>query len=203
MNLASDSGQSAGNVIVESNIISDNAEAGIVFGSLSQFKVSNNIVTNCTDGSAFYAGIQIQGTATDGDIGNNLVTNCLSGVNYSGTAGKLTIIGNNLVGNRTPFITSGTMTRVVVRSNIGFNPRGPLGYVGGNPSLPDSGVVYRNLYGYDCMVTVYGGTVSGILISASSNLWSTGLTSGAFIVPANGCIEITYSSTPTWAWYGL
>ena len=58
---------------------------------------------------------------------------------------------------------------------------------------------YTNQYGYPCMVTVTGGTVTQIDIDAVN----TNLTSGMFIVAPDETITITYSSVPTWVWYGL
>ncbi len=64
------------------------------------------------------------------------------------------------------------------------------------PSVPTSTVPIRNPFFRDALVTVSGGTVSGI----SVNGVSTGLTSGHVIVPANASVTLTYTVAPTWTW---
>lgn len=105
-----------------------------------------------------------------------------------------TIINNSLRNN-----TNGAMLYVgaatIVRDNIGYNPVGTVG----PPSVPATTVNYVNTYGYPCQVQVYGGTVTEIDIEDIA----TGLTSGIFMIPPGGTINITYSVTPSWRWWGL
>ncbi|NOR85059.1 hypothetical protein GQ473_02990 [archaeon] len=75
------------------------------------------------------------------------------------------------------------------------NPAGSIG----PPSVPATTVNYTNAYGYPCQVQVYGGTVTEIDIDDIA----TGLTSGIFIIPPSGTINITYSAAPSWRWWGL
>jgi len=108
---------------------------------------------------------------------------------------------SNLSGN-----ISGMINKVgdntIVLNNVGYNP---VGYFGGvspspsNPSVPTSGTAYTNSYGYPCLVSVYGGTVTDIALDGVS----TGQTSGTFTVPPGGTITLTYSAAPSWKWYGL
>lgn len=76
----------------------------------------------------------------------------------------------------------------------GYNPVGGIA----PPAIPASTVALTNPFGVDCMVTVFGGTVSAITISGTV----TGLTSGAFRVPAGQTITLTYTVTPSWSWFG-
>lgn len=66
------------------------------------------------------------------------------------------------------------------------------------PAVPSSNTAYRNAFGVDCTVYVTGGTVSSIKVGDLT----TGVTSGAFRVPAYSSININYSAAPTWEWIG-
>jgi len=81
-----------------------------------------------------------------------------------------------------------------IHHNTGYNPVGSITA----PAIPASTTAYTNSFGVDCMVIVSGGTVTVIAIGGVS----TGLTSGAFRVPAGQTITLTYSSAPTWKWFG-
>lgn len=83
----------------------------------------------------------------------------------------------------------------VLQNNHNYNPVGAVG----PPSVPATTVNYTNAYGYPCQVQVYGGTVTEIDIDDIA----TGLTSGIFIIPPSGTINITYSAAPSWRWWGL
>jgi len=67
------------------------------------------------------------------------------------------------------------------------------------PTVPASTVNYTNAYGFTCQVSIYGGTVTAIDLDDVA----TGLTYGIFIIPPGETINITYSSVPTWKWWGL
>lgn len=67
------------------------------------------------------------------------------------------------------------------------------------PSVPASTVNYTSQYATLCQVQVYGGTVTEIDVDDIA----TGLTSGVFMIPPGGTINITYSSVPSWRWWGL
>jgi len=113
---------------------------------------------------------------------------------YADSSGtNILCVGCNALGT-TPYSkhASASMT---VRDDVGFNPQGALG----PPAVPASTVAYTNAYMVDCQVYITGGTVTVIAIGS----FTTGLTSGMFIVPAGQTITITYSSVPTWTWYGL
>ena len=60
-------------------------------------------------------------------------------------------------------------------------------------TLGPSGVAATNVNSYPVVVTVAGGAVSGIKVNGAT----TGLTSGAFVVPGGGTITVTYTSAPT------
>lgn len=86
--------------------------------------------------------------------------------------------------------------------NLYSRPVGSLDGAGSapsTPSVPATTVNYTNNYGYPCQVQVYGGTVTEIDLDDIA----TGLTSGIFIIPPGGTINITYSAAPSWRWWGL
>ena len=88
-----------------------------------------------------------------------------------------------------------------------FDCRLAGGHRSDTPTIPTSGTALLNPYYRDAMVTVSGDTVSGVSIDGAS----TGLTSGAFMVPSGKTITLTYTRTrvspwvgvaaPTWSWY--
>jgi hypothetical protein len=67
------------------------------------------------------------------------------------------------------------------------------------PAVPATGVAAFNNAGVPVVVTVSGGTVTGISVNGTA----TGLTSGSVIVPAAGTITLIYSSAPAWTWAAL
>lgn len=67
------------------------------------------------------------------------------------------------------------------------------------PAVPASGTSLINPFYTDSAVIISGGTVTDITVDGTS----TGLTSGMVIVPAGKTITLTYSSAPTWNWWGL
>lgn len=71
------------------------------------------------------------------------------------------------------------------------------GHMAAPPAVPASTVAYQNNLGRDAWVVVSGGVVSVVAIDGTA----TGLTSGQFVVPKGETIALTYSVTPTWAWW--
>ena len=81
----------------------------------------------------------------------------------------------------------------VIRNCTGYNPIGNFAapVIGASPfTAPTKST--------DNTVFVTGGTVSQIAIGGVA----TGLTAGAFRVPASQTITVTYTVAPTWAWFG-
>lgn len=75
----------------------------------------------------------------------------------------------------------------------------PIGNLGpATPAVPASTVAVANNAGVDCEVYITGGTVTAVTVGGVA----TGLTGGAFRVPVNQTIAITYSVAPTWTWFG-
>ena len=79
--------------------------------------------------------------------------------------------------------------------NTGYNP---VGKFGAQPAVPASGTPYTNILNADAAVFITGGTVTAVSIGGQA----TGLTGGAFRVPAGQSITLTYSAAPTWVWFG-
>lgn len=186
--------------IISNNII-DNAAVnqekgnyGIELSSTADAKhiiMSNNICRSC-----YYSGIKISAPAAGVAVNGNYATFNDRGIHV--TDGDYIFISNNRVqGNTTAGITiaAGKNTNGWTINNPGYNPVGNFTA----PSVPASTTAYTNQYGYPCMVSVYGGTVTAIAIDAVA----TGLTSGAFMVAPSETITLTYSVAPTWVWYGL
>lgn len=73
----------------------------------------------------------------------------------------------------------------------------PVGLIAA-PSLPPSGTPYKNSNPYSVRVFISGGTVTGIALNGTA----TGLTSGMVMLCAGDTITLTYSSVPSWQWFG-
>ena len=133
------------------------------------------------------------GTPNNMIISNNIIEDYSVGIKLHD--GDNILISNNIFKSCTTPIDKGSVTNCRIINNIGYNPVGNFTA----PSVPASGSAYTNEYGYPCMVSVYGGTVSAIAIDGVD----TGQTYGAFVVAPSETITLTYSSAPTWVWYGL
>jgi hypothetical protein len=102
---------------------------------------------------------------------------------------------NDFIGNTTAAVGNfSTGTNVVLHHNNGYNPRGSITA----PSVPATTVAQVNNKGFDMTVHVTGGTVTAVAVGGVA----TGLTAGAFRVPAGQSITLTYSVAPTWTWFG-
>ena len=67
------------------------------------------------------------------------------------------------------------------------------------PSIPASGVEYRNTTGRVIEVIVWGGSVTSISI----NGFGVGLSSGSITIRPWDTVSVSYSSAPTWLWRAL
>lgn len=141
-------------------------------------------------------GVKIDGAAT-GTVFDTKIANATSGgVVFTNDGGHASIRAR--LYNCTPAYsgTPAVTTRVYLPSSGGAatSNRGPLTA----PTVPASTTAQTNTFGVDCSVFVTGGTVTAVAIGGTA----TGLTSGAFRVPAGQTITLTYSAAPTWTWFG-
>lgn len=169
----------------------------------------------CTSGNQIIVGNQIgnPGSTVAGKSGillgstNNVVTGNKFDVTNGAAAfaycvsepsaqSNNAIVGNSFVAGLSGMVSlNAASTGDVVADNLGFNP---VGHAVAQPAVPASTVAQVNNTGVHCMVYVTGGTVTAITVGGVA----TGLTAGAFRVPAGQSIAITYSAAPTWQWYG-
>ena len=194
------------NFIINNNIIRNILRNGVTMWNSLNGTVSNNNIKNCgkqlTAGQQ--AGINLHGN-TGSETGYVVVSGnrCYDdqgtktqeyGIYEQGTSDYNEITNNNVYGNDTDgILKSGSNS--ITQNNMGYNPVGAVG----PPSVPATTVNYTNAYGYPCIVVVFGGSVTDIDLDDVS----TGLTTGSFTIPPSGTINITYSSVPTWKWWGL
>lgn len=173
--------------IFNDNILIDNTERGIIIYGGTYCIIDSNLVENNT-----LDGVRLTSN-NNSVIGNIVEGNGAYGIN------EVSSDNSNITNNQTRNNSSGQISKsgssTVVCNNPGFNPVGTVG----PPAVPATTVNYTNAYGYSCQVQVYGGTVTEIDIDDIA----TGLTSGVFIIPPNGTINITYSAAPSWRWWGL
>lgn len=130
-------------------------------------------------------------------MGNHFVNTGVSQhITFGSSANNGIVSGNTKWDSATKDIANKpTLTKVFRIDNPGFNPVGNFTA----PSVPATAVNYTNAYGYPCQVLISGGTVTEIDLDDIA----TGLTSGMFVIAPGETINITYSSAPTWKWWGL
>ena len=209
-------GISIGDSDCNDNVVDENNVSGYTKGIYlnvhpHRTQVHDNTIVDCTTGilcsggaeySSFVAN-QIDSCTTGMDItvyygiciGNN-ISNATTGIILDSVT-RYSIISNNTLTFTvtTPITINSARSDFQVINNPGYNPVGAVG----PPSVPATTVNYTNAYSYPCQVQVYGGTVTEIDIDDIA----TGLTSGIFIIPPSGTINITYSAAPSWRWWGL
>jgi len=209
-------GISIGDVGCNDNVIDENNVSGYTKGIYlnthpHRTQVHNNTVVDCTTGIlcasgaeySSFVGNQIDSCTTGMNItvyyglciGNN-ISNATNGIILDSIT-RYSIISNNTLTFTvtTPLTNNSAQPNNQVINNPGYNPVGAVG----PPAVPATTVNYTNGYSYPCQVQVYGGTVTEIDIDDIA----TGLTSGIFMIPPGGTINITYSAAPSWLWWGL
>ena len=168
---------------------------GILVQSANHNKFSNIEAQNSQSGSAVRCADSsnniIQSLHAWDDQGTKTQEYAFRG---TGTSDNNTVANGNFEAHLTGYISIVNSNSFII-NNQGYNPFGAVG----PPSVPATTVNYTNAYGYPCQVQVYGGTVTEIDIDDIA----TGLTSGIFMIPPGGTINITYSAAPSWRWWGL
>jgi len=186
---------------ISNNTIKDSNGNGIYALYCTNLELSNNNINKSNrfsgTGELHDAGIALR-DCTNTNVVGNIITDSDSKQAYSikewGTPNVNTIINNSVSGGSVVQVYKlGVDT--IVQNNPGFNPVGNFTA----PALPASTVAYTNSYGYPCQVQISGGTVTQITLDGVA----TGMTSFFGIIPPGGTIAITYSSAPTWKWWGL
>jgi hypothetical protein len=127
-------------------------------------------------------------------ISSNVVEQGVGWTNFVVEVGGTGTPANQYIANETAGLGI-TQVSGVFRDNHGYNPVGSLTPPAANPV---SNTVYANTQGVDATVCISGGTVTVIKIGGVT----TGLTSGAFRVPAEQTITVTQSVNPSWTWFG-
>jgi hypothetical protein len=102
-------------------------------------------------------------------------------------------LGNDTQGR--PVNRAASATGAVFRSNVNYNPVGPLTA----PGVPASTTPLTNTTGVDATVYLNGGTVSAVAVGGTSTGQGTNT---PYRVPAGQTITLTYTVAPTWAWFG-
>ena len=193
----------ANNLIANGTSFDESLGWGIAVGpNVKGFTITGNLIKDLPKS----IGICLQGKVSDGIIASNLVAGCKYGLGaVQPTIDKIQVVNNNLQDNATALnFNQGDKTNFIVKGNMGWNPQGSRGFSGGEPPLPGSGKEFVNSYWCDCLVSIYGGTVTEISIGKSpDHMDATGQTGGTFVVAAGSYVRIIYSSAPKWKWYGL
>lgn len=107
-------------------------------------------------------------------------------------------IHDNVIGGGTITIV-GTATKV--RNNPGVNPKGSVSA----PGIPASTTPLTNQTGFDCSVFITanaGGTTAVSIGGVSTTVTIAAAGVAQFRVPVGQSITLTYTSAPTWVWFG-
>lgn len=200
------------NATVVNNVVSASCRAPAVgigdpvyTEDITDVEINNCLAFNCgTAGTGTdSAGLSVY--APSGKTTTHIrINNCQSftwgnqqyGVSISAGCQYVDVVNCTLTGTSGAVSNSATAGMVVFKNNRGINP---VGYLGSQPSVPASTVNYTNTFGVTCRVYVTGGTVTAIAIGGTA----TGLTAGQLIVEPGEIIKLTYSSAPTWKWFGM
>lgn len=177
-------GAALAHVCVEGITVEDgawSASGGVQFNGIAGAGISDAFVSGGTIGSS-------SGTGA-------------SAISVNG-ASDVRVTGSDLHRNTAPIAVSNGGTLTLARNVPGYNP---LAGNAASPALPASGIWQNNPNPVDCMVAIYGGTVTEIDVAAvgGANPVSIGLASGMFMVPAGGAIRWQGTALPTSRWYGL
>ena len=163
----------SGNTLIANNQIGNASSVGTV-EAIRAGANNTTIVNNVfdtTNGAAHYTYAILEPAAQTGNIYAN----------------------NNIVPGTSGAISLNAASTSMASGNVGYNPVGHIT----SPGIPATTVAYTNNFGSSAMVYVTGGTVTAVAIGGTA----TGFTSGAFRVPANQTITLTYSVAPTWTWF--
>ena len=68
------------------------------------------------------------------------------------------------------------------------------------PSMPASGTAQYNTFPQAVRIYLSGGTVTAVNLNIVA---TAGPTSGLFILQPGECIQVFYTSTPSWTWWGM
>lgn len=184
------------NVVISNNTVNSVAGGyGIVVnhnsgdtGTHQSVTIKNN---KCTGG---VIGIDLIWITNVRLIANELISTT-TGIYITSSVVGYTIIDNIFENCTTPIADDANVPGKIIQNNPGYNPLGNFTA----PALPASTATYTNNYGYPCQVQVSGGTVTEITLDGVA----TGMSTFFGIIPPGGTIAITYSSAPTWKWWGL
>ena len=120
------------------------------------------------------------------------------GILSNSTLDNFVFQNNSVVGN----VTAGMLLTQVagasqwVKDNLGWNPRGSIT----PPAVPGSGSPIFNTSGYDVMVSLIGGTLSGAVQIGGTGVGFTA-TNVQYRLPVGQSITLTYTVAPTWTWF--
>ncbi len=211
------SGGGEGNIhdaIITGNVI-HNCNKGMWIEQADRVDILGNIIADGagTDTQLILLNTISGGTLNDLTIRGNTLYNLSRGIYFhaNGTyGGNLIIEDNNFVTVSTPLnnVSNPSGSTNYWRRNVGWNPIGNFTGSGSKPAtpgVPSTTVPLTNTSPYDVTVFItanaggttavaIGGVATGFTIAASGI--------ATFRVPAQQTITLTYTSAPTWTWFG-
>ena len=197
------------NCVISDNVIKDIYQVGIMVTKMTNGAVS----TDCVISSNVLDNINTSSTVGNsaihfesGSDNNVVIGNHLKNVSTCNACILLYQANNNVVSDnyfdtaKYTAISRNGDTGNLIKNNMGYNPIGHQT----PPTVPAASTAIQNPFGVDCMVVVTGGSGVNVGIGSTSNTTPTGITDGVVMVPANGYVDLgTYTTAPTWTWYGF
>jgi hypothetical protein len=188
---------------------------GGVVGHASGFSIIGGdhiTLSNCFASGNGQSGLDISAGATHIKILGGVYgpfdgfgANAGDGIYLDGSIGDYIEISEaSCVGNTTAAISdNSSIAHKQIRNCNGYNP---VGHLSSQPTIPNSGSAYTNATGLRCRVFIVAnaggttaiainGTATGVTVAASG-YFSLELDPGE-------TITLTYSSVPSWSWWGL
>lgn len=192
-----DGARNINNAVIENNTITA-ASTGATITTSRTLGGTGYINNLDIKGNTLYGGndsIDIQYVNGIDFIVNHVYNATRGLILHSNNTGFYNVDHNHFTNCGTPIVNNMPEPGNRITDNIGYNPRGLIT----PPNVPPSGTAQSNAHTYPCRIAVSGGTVTNLAINGTA----TGLTSGSFILQPSETITLTYSSAPSWVWWGL
>lgn len=103
-----------------------------------------------------------------------------------------------------PAIELGSGYGLFQGGNANFKVVSTSGALLSSPAIPASGTPLTNPYSYNCVVYIDAATAATVTVAINGNTVGTTLAGGNFtVILSNGAtITLTYTTAPTWVWFG-
>ena len=212
----------SGGISISGNTVYENTEDGIQLAGVTGAVVTGNVSysNSYPDGTGSYAGIGCEQGPNSGNpqtsdvsiVGNQCYDPQTTktqayGIALRNSTADTVVTGNQLNGNTNPLYIASTNAggSNIVRENPPYNPQG---FAITTPAVPSSGTAEENTNPFP--VRIYfqtTGAVTAVVLTdqfGTAKTVSASITVGTSITLDEGeSLTLTYTTAPTWVWYGV